>query len=276
MRVPDEVLSAVAYIGFEKENGKKEVVLCGTGFFVAIPIQNTDRNFIYLVTAKHVPAAIGNRNFCIRVNTKENGSSNAWDQGKLKWYYHPTDDSVDVAVIPWAPSKELVDYLPAGVDMFVDDEKISKYSIGIGDEVFISGLFTRLPGTGVNIPIIRSGIISMTPKGRVIPTQVFGNIEGYLIEARSLGGISGSPTFVYKPDARQYFLLGLMHGHWDIPEGILNEQIQIDSTNEKSSVNMGIAIVVPAKKILETLQHPELIAMREKRIKEIEKGINID
>jgi hypothetical protein len=50
-------------------------------------------------------------------------------------------------------------------------------------------------------------------------------------------------------------LLGLMHGHWDVP-------ISFSAAERAEAVNMGVSIVVPVKKILEVLYHPELIEMR--------------
>jgi hypothetical protein len=58
-----------------------------------------------------------------------------------------------------------------------------------------------------------------------------------------------------------FYLLGLMHGHWDIPTRNKNDLLMTDDLFGK--VNMGIAIVVPAKKILEVLNHPELVKMRQ-------------
>ena len=52
-----------------------------------------------------------------------------------------------------------------------------------------------------------------------------------------------------------------MQGHWDIPPEKKNDFLM---DGEFKSVNMGIAIVVPAKKILEVLNHPELIEIRRK------------
>jgi hypothetical protein len=57
-------------------------------------------------------------------------------------------------------------------------------------------------------------------------------------------------------------LLGLMHGHWDIKESDLNKAFI--SHDRKNGVNLGIGIVVPAQKILETINHPELQEMRNK------------
>lgn len=52
-----------------------------------------------------------------------------------------------------------------------------------------------------------------------------------------------------------FFVLGLMQGHWEVPPNF-------NTTEQMESVNMGISIVVPAKKIIETIYHPELVAMR--------------
>jgi hypothetical protein len=103
-------------------------------------------------------------------------------------------------------------------------------------------------------------------------------MDAYLIESRSIGGLSGSPVYVRRtlglphpqtdPDGRRemlfgagrFFLLGLAHGHWDIKESELNKFTYVQDA--KRGVNMGIAIVVPASKIIETLDHPRLVAIR--------------
>jgi hypothetical protein len=50
-----------------------------------------------------------------------------------------------------------------------------------------------------------------------------------------------------------HFCTGIMIGHWAVPPG---------STIEKEKVNMGISVVVPADKILEVLNQPDLVEMR--------------
>jgi hypothetical protein len=52
-----------------------------------------------------------------------------------------------------------------------------------------------------------------------------------------------------------FYLLGVMHGHWDVPT---------DSDEAEAKVNMGIAIVVPARHIVEVLDQPELVEERER------------
>jgi hypothetical protein len=117
---------------------------------------------------------------------------------------------------------------------------------------------------------VRTGNIAMMPKDK-LPTKEFGEMEAYLAEGRSIGGLSGSPVFVrntvnmpgrsvhgapmYISGLGSLHLLGLMHGHWEAPASF-------SDTERAETVNMGVSIIVPAKKILETLHHPELVALR--------------
>jgi len=98
-----------------------------------------------------------------------------------------------------------------------------------------------------------------------------GPIDAYLVEARSIGGLSGTPVFVHMGGVRtlagkarfrggSFYWLGLMHGHWDLPVSYTDSLAENISTGER--VNMGIAIVVPAMKILEVLTQPQLVEMR--------------
>src|SRR5436309_3387462 len=84
--------------------------------------------------------------------------------------------------------------------MFLTDKKIDDCFIGPGDEVFMTGLFTRLEGRSRNIPIVRMGKVAMMPGEEMLPDAKIsgwrGGIEAYLVEARSAGGMSGSPAFV--------------------------------------------------------------------------------
>jgi hypothetical protein len=109
----------------------------------------------------------------------------------------------------------------------------------------------------------------------------YGYASVYLVEARSIGGISGSPVLV-RPTVRywakgesgsdvlidgvetsKFKLLGLMHGHWDVRESeINNPEIEQD---RKCGVNYGVAIVTPASKVLETINQSGLMEMRKER-----------
>ena len=133
-------------------------------------------------------------------------------------------------------------------------EDVLENGIGAGDEVFMAGLFTKHSGTSKNMPIVRMGNVAMMPRDAV--ETKYGDMETYLIEARSIGGMSGSPVFVCKADVigepGRMWLMGLIHGHWQLrDEGSADTVIEDLTSN--GPINMGIAIVVPAQKIWETL-----------------------
>ena len=252
----------------------------GTGFFVGEEIDFDI--FIYLVTAKHVVVGIKQKSVdgkvYIRINDNQGGSQ-LIESSIDSWSEHPTDSSVDVSVLRWAPSEKF-DYIFLYTSMAATDEVIRQNSIGIGDEVFIAGMFVSHKGKKRNIPIVRVGNISAMPEEK-IDTPDFGSIEAYLIEARSIGGLSGSPVFVnvsgdrtmggnfangnvkkgdilYSTGNRLY-LLGLIYGHWD--EQTVDDVISEDAA--RKDVNMGMAMVVPATKILEIIDQPKWVEERQ-------------
>lgn len=270
MRVSDEILKCVGFISPDETPARYG----GTAFVVGIPVNETE-GMLHLVTAKHVAVAVG-ESFAIGINGKD-GMPIWMKNGGVRWFYHPTEaDCVDVAVLPFASAQTAsydVRHIP--VDMFATEERITRFEIGLGDEVVNVGLFAPFAGKSHFIPIVRTGNIGMMPKDRV-PSQQFGDIEVYLVEGRSLGGLSGSPVFcrstvnlsgvgILGQPGRlsglgQMHLLGLMHGHWDIPTSF--------EPGSRDQINMGVAIVIPAKKILEVLYSPELVELREEAVRE--------
>ena len=154
--------------------------------------------------------------------------------------------------------------------MAVTPEIITNESIGCGDEVFLTGLFSNHSGQQRNIPIIRIGNIACMPE-EPVQTKALGAIDAYLVEARSIGGLSGSPVFVHLSGVRKgslklgqepIYWLGLMHGHFDL-ERLDMDEVESDILMDLK-VNMGIAIVVPVSKVLEVLNQEEFTKAREK------------
>lgn len=279
MFVPDEVRKSVVFLGYQKPDGNYK--LMGTGFFLTHIIGATQpaflpargRGFSYLVTAKHVIDGIRD-NYAVKVSVRANHRDGLarWIETNIdEWLFHPTEfDSVDVAVLRVTIANDL-DHIGSPIQSVATEEIISEAGIGIGDEVFMAGLFAPHYGGRKNIPIIRVGNISAMPEEPVEVRQL-GLMDAYLIEARSLGGLSGSPVFVHIPANRVnriamnqdiqftgggtvFFLLGLMHGHWDTTSDpdTINEDLR-----ETRQVNMGIAIVVPATKIMEVIGQPTI------------------
>jgi hypothetical protein len=267
MRIADRLLKCVGFVS--RYDPDQPLQFGGTAFVVGVKM-DTNAYLAHLVTAKHVAEAIEPAEAVIAMNAKD-GAPRFLHTGGQQWFYHPTEkDSVDVAVMPLgSPKIDLYDIVFVPEDIFATEKRIAEYNIGLGDELVIVGLFTRFKGLTHIIPIVRTGNIAMMPRDRV-PVKGFGDMEAYLAEGRSIGGLSGSPVFVRntvkypvqntKGVSHLYglgdgHLLGLSHGHWEVP-------VSFSTAEQAEAVNMGVSIIVPAKKILEVLYHPKLTAMR--------------
>ena len=235
------------------------------GFIVTVP-GTEDNHFAFMVTARHVAEKLEGHEFYIRVNTRDGKAVALKGLSDNPWWYHPTERKyVDAAVTMFSPQRlRELDVQPIPIAMFIDIHKIHEYDIGVGDEVFITGLFTRVVGTSKNLPIVRTGNVAMMP-GEHIP---FGDsfIEAHLIESRSIGGLSGSPVFVRPTVSMEavdsakdpvsfygvgkFFFFGSVIGHYQVPQGLVPTVAEV--------VNMGIAPIVPSHKIREVILQGEV------------------
>jgi hypothetical protein len=74
-----------------------------------------------------------------------------------------------------------------------------RHVIGVGDDVFMIGLFIDHKGLATNIPSARFGNISMLPSPMAIIEQPTGyEGESYVVDMHSRTGFSGSPVYVYR------------------------------------------------------------------------------
>ena len=262
MRIPDEIRECVAFLCVRDQQDK--VRFAGTAFFVILPSDALpDKGFVYLVTAKHTIAGLqarGHTAVYLRLNTTTGGVKLV-EISLEDWVFHE-EPSGDVAVIALAPPTDC-DHRPFSLRSAATEDVIKEHKIGIGDEVFVVGLFVSHVGQQRNIPIVRIGTIAAMPE-EPIDTQM-GPMEAYLLEMRSIGGLSGSPAFVYldpfrHPDTGVFWLLGLVHGHWSLPP---KAATTIEEDLEKERINMGIAIVPPVARITEALDAPGLTKRRQ-------------
>jgi hypothetical protein len=303
MRVPDQILKTAVFLGVDTATGRD---YGGTGYIVSVDYgpgymieKRTEHTvmtgrypFMFLVTAAHVAEKLEEAiDFYIRANKPDGTLAEPkQDHENCKWWYHPTEkDSVDAAVmlLPFDTAKSL-DIVPIPVTMFTGKETIESKNLGIGDEVFIAGLFKKAQGTTKNIPVVRIGNVAMMPTEKIPfptddrPQQV---LHAYLLESRSIGGLSGSPVFIREtiefdtgkvrfppgfalnavnsptPDIGieaivirglgRFHFFGSMIGHWKVDVGFNETQLE--------AVNYGISPMVPAHKILEILGQPELL-----------------
>jgi hypothetical protein len=254
---------------------------------MAVPFQ--ERDFKYVVTALHNIEAIEKQSVDKTVYLRINNTSGSFEVHKSNiqdWYKHPDhtpETPVDVAVLPidWRSdnSNYLFRALPAN---WISRLREPEYAFGLGDETIVCGLFRYSRGTQRNEPIVRVGNIAAIPDEK-ITTKWNGQerkIKAILIEARSIGGMSGSPVLInygevrvfgkdvkYSGDGPVLGLLGLVHGHWD--ENIKDQEWDMAlEMGREERLNVGIAMVIPSPRILEALDHPDLLEDRKRRAKE--------
>src|SRR5258708_8023680 len=172
MRIPDELTKCVGFVSPLMQN----LQFGGTAFVVST-LTDATHGYAHLVTAKHVAEKISPGEAIIAMNGKD-GAPLFLQSGDVQWFYHPTEpNSVDVAVLPFASERyNEYDLTPIPEDKFATEKIIADYKIGLGDEVFVIGLFTKFFGSTHLIPIVRTGNIAMMPNDRV-PVKDFGEIE---------------------------------------------------------------------------------------------------
>ena len=277
MRVPDNIRKTVVYIG-RGDHGP--FTPYGTGFVIVSFID--DRSFQTIVTAKHVIDSMGDvDSVWIRVNDHA-GNARVLPLKRDHWKPHP-DPGVDLMVCPTLIPTEQFDILHLRLDdECLTPEAIQQYDFGVGDDVFIAGMFVSLTGETKNLPIIRCGTIAAMPD-EMIHTN-YGYHDAYLIEARSTGGLSGSPVFLHVAPLRtintnetklmdgfQHYLMGMVLGHSSLTSA--EDEIEVvrprrdDEDDEERRaallpLNTGIGIVLPFQYVVEAVNQDELVAGR--------------
>jgi hypothetical protein len=285
MQVGDEIRRGVVFLGWRNANGAFNPR--GTGFIVSTLEQEHGGAFMHVVTAQHCigrlyePDKDGNqRDVRISLNRRDGEPPDLIKLDYRDWWFHPdATAAIDVAIALLPLDEQIHDFTHgtlAAVEL--SEQLIKEKEVGVGDEVFIVGLFRKHSGRQRNIPIVRIGNIAAMPEEPIYTKS--GYMDAYLIEARSIGGLSGSPVLVNyglwrtvkgipKYQAGLPFgLLGLMHGHFDVED--LNSDVVVDDITKAApeGIHSGIGVVVPVSKIRETLMQDELEKARKKIIKD--------
>lgn len=273
---PPQLLKCVVFIGYRDQDG--EYHFAGSGFWVSRsgPGDLRDHRLAYCVTAWHVIQKVKegakDGRVWLRVNTENEGQK--WiDTPQQCWHSHPTDSTVDLAISKIGIDEKF-DHMAWPLEGLVLNDSLDIATTGdrkveLGDELCITGLFHPHKGERRNIPIVRIGNVAALRSEPVLNRD---NVlmDLYLVESRSIGGLSGSPVFIdiitaknvsppshgflsgaYRHDSPTRFkLFGIIHGHFgsDVePDAIA------DDGKTKVSINLGIAMVIPAEKINEML-----------------------
>jgi hypothetical protein len=298
MRVDDQILNCTGFIGTPTELGGFSV--WGTGFFVCV--YEEAFGFAYFVTARHVVWPDSSRrgvegppqgDIFIRVNKSDGSGTTPLKSARSEWLFHD-DRLVDLCALPFLISSDLdKDGHDVGIlntEMFYSVVARSRPNrIGIGDEVFITGAFVGRVGERKNIPVVRVGNIAAMP----LEPIDFGSPRhpAYLIETRSLGGISGSPVFVNlfpnAPSDRSaaikkthpqrgeetlfpYAVVGMVlgaHGGHYAPDFALENDADIHPPKD-ADFNSGISVVMPDSEIEKFLLSPKVAKGRQQAMEE--------
>jgi len=111
-----------------------------------LSIYTESLRFVHIITAKHVIVGIQMRSIdnkvLLRMNNKYGEITTVITEIN-QWVSHPTDSSVDISVLMYAPDHDLLDYLELPTTMIATDDIIKQHSISLGEEVFIAGLFVN-------------------------------------------------------------------------------------------------------------------------------------
>lgn len=299
-RIPENILECSVYFYPERTDAEQGVGNGGSGFLLGVPggyeepvqpdsyeerttltirlgktprviwgpdRELTDRYHLYLVTNRHVASGVG----YARITTA-NGGTTIVPLPKDGWIFHPDLDEIAVY-----PVNSRYDYSRAVTfEILLTKQLVRELWVGPGDDVLMVGRFVNHEGRQRNLPSVRFGHIAIMPDEKERIRSHNGLLlEGYLVEASSFSGYSGSPVFLYTPpwelpnflghdpnprsrmaeiDQGFLWLLGVNWGH--LP--ITLDAVTSGGENMTVELNAGMMCVVPAWKLLEVLNLPEL------------------
>jgi hypothetical protein len=269
----------VVQIRVEYLDGDVQKSSYGTGFLVTYPDSRLPNGgtFLYLVTNRHVAQpgiekghAFKTVGLFVRFNGKAPNAGALeipFPGSNARWFF-PSDDSVDLAVMPISVDPTRLDVEGIPVAQFVTKDVINAMGIGEGDTVLCTGLFYQFPGQMRFEPIVRQGILAMVPEEKMLTTL---NKPGdlYLADLHVFGGNSGSPVVVNEYGIRtDTIVAGVKYGFLGVISGYYFEDadmtLKIATTYEGTlRANSGVALIVPADEVLGLLNGAELQADRE-------------
>lgn len=201
-KLDQSLLHSVFYLYETQDDARAGKNPQATGFVMAVPIDKSSpygaHQAYFGVSNWHAAVQkTDDRNPApvVRLNKKDGGVDVLQFRAQ-DWYF--TDDGPDVAFVPIEPSDEHnIAAIPS--IMFATKETLRSDEIGVGDDVFMLGLFVDSDGTTQNVPCARFGNISQMPNRNALINHETGySGEIYVIDMHSRDGFSGSPVFVYR------------------------------------------------------------------------------
>ena len=254
--IGDEEKECVGFLAIDDPTTRgrdKEVV--GTAFFVNVWNRDHTNPTPYLVTAKHVwqDYFAGARQGYIRLNR---ASQSGVEYVPLQdgWFFHP-DSAVDIAALPWSRGDLSLDYTITSLQLdkviatpsFLKDKHIP-WPPKEGEDTWLVGLMTQFYGEERNFPVVRRGHVALATQEPV--EGIYGYSDYYFVETQIYPGNSGSPIWVSYNNT--LFLLGILAAGHPVEQELLRRLD--DKWRKVTYYNLGIALVVPAQKLVEVLE----------------------
>lgn len=274
-RIPDSFLESVFYLYPSPDEARAGVHFGGSGFLMGYPLPKLEnKSIIYGVTNAHV---IDDDCRTIRLNTVSGGTY-VEELPANRWVKHPDGDDLAVCVVKIDSTHK---YKSIGQDYLLTREKTEALNIGPGDAAFVIGRFINADGRQKNLPTARSGIIAQSPWEKVRQRRQtasgFFDQESFLVEAKSVGGFSGSPVFVHldvnhgrvdRPGLRvgvedSIWLLGVDWGHIVDWTPVCDAAGVANPYGQQVRTNTGMMGVVPSWKLKDIFDCDELRTHRE-------------
>lgn len=274
MRLEDNLDKITVFIGIENHG-----VFTPLGSAFLVGVNQSSVGCFYLVTANHVVDSISGDTIAVRMNRKAGGCVTMQHP---KWLRHVhSDPATDIAVFPFGLQGDVLDHI--GLDIsseWRDQQRREKWRPEVGDEVVAIGLYTSHYGQMRNVPVARIGHVSAMP-GEPVRTG-FGYAEAYLVEMRSIAGLSGSPVFVSAPEIRHEngqpqfrktpmnVLIGVLVGYHLVEtkeDQIVVPKFQSGAavsagTDAPDELHTGFTVVIPIERVAEILDSKPLGDLR--------------
>lgn len=277
MRIPDDIRDCVGFVGTRGHD--KVMRYRGTAFLLSVQCDDRSLDFRphYLVTAKHCLERVQGPLF-VRLNTKDGTVVCEELKPKDDWYIG--ENGADVAVLRFNPPASAA-YRALPREMLITPQLLQQSHVGIGDELFVTGLFTYHHGEQRNLPVLRSGMIAAMPEEPLQDQDTGERYQAYLAEMRSVGGgVSGSPVFIALPDdhtttaqtdAREkifrFYVLGIIRGHWDVH----TRNAAVDFDQETGQRHVGMTIVTPIGELSTILDREDIVNAQRQECRELKR-----
>jgi hypothetical protein len=287
LRLPDHVKNCVCFICVQRTEMNHSTapptpvvttIYAGTAFFISMRSKEQPRvEFSYLATAKHCVLRAYKEfgHLKVRINKQGDQEAAILDVRESEWVF-PEDPGVDVAVLPVMVPRELRVFC-LNMESMLNETSALIFGVGIGDDTTTIGLYSKREGKNANIPILRGGIISAMPDENIRDPKTGAIFRAYLIEVRSIGGLSGSPVLVHIPPHRciedrervhdgMSIPLGVIRGHWNIET--TQQDWSEDFASPLEQIHSGIAMVTPIEEVTNVIMNSKKLKVQRHNLEE--------